>query len=441
MNVIWARGSATVPEIHAAINEQRTTDAAYTTVLTFVQRLHARKLLDREPEGRTFRYTAAQSRDELLATWSDEMIDRLIDDYGPDSDRAPRRPPSIPRLRAPREAARGTAEHVTEHPDFIFGAVLIVAATAAAALLGVLVEIGLQGVAGIAAVSAGLVTACILLAFELRDLPPALVLVSITAIASLVALARALHGVWCEQRLIRALPAVALADSCYHGIVPTEPGVDVYVLGAHWQGAFCGGVLRPKVVVTTELLDALDPAERGAVVTHELSHARSRGPLKLVLGQLVVRSFFWVPVLRDLVDRYLLLTEIAADRAAIAATSPAALAGALSQVLETPKMAGSIGFADHAAARGSTGSSILMPSSRAWSPPPESHSRELTLGAAGVLVYSSPRLTSSQSEQLHTMTVNLLQHHLQARLIGFALTVVIVTGAIACVRRLARRPR
>jgi predicted transcriptional regulator len=82
MNVIWAEGSATVPQIHAAINERRTTDVAYTTVLTFVQRLQARHLLTREPEGRTFRYTATQSRDELLATWSDEMIDRLIDDYG-----------------------------------------------------------------------------------------------------------------------------------------------------------------------------------------------------------------------------------------------------------------------------------------------------------------------------------------------------------------------
>jgi predicted transcriptional regulator len=82
MNVIWAEGSATVPQIHAAINEQRTTDVAYTTVLTFVQRLQARNLLTREQEGRTFRYSATQSRDELLATWSDEMIDRLIDDYG-----------------------------------------------------------------------------------------------------------------------------------------------------------------------------------------------------------------------------------------------------------------------------------------------------------------------------------------------------------------------
>jgi predicted transcriptional regulator len=82
MDVIWAKQGATVPEIHAAINEKRKTDAAYTTVLTFVQRLYARDLLEREPEGRTFRYKATQSRDELIATWSDEMIDRLIDDYG-----------------------------------------------------------------------------------------------------------------------------------------------------------------------------------------------------------------------------------------------------------------------------------------------------------------------------------------------------------------------
>ena len=82
MNVIWHTQGATVPEIHAAINKQRTTGVAYTTVLTLVQRLYARNLLVREPEGRTFRYRAAQSRDELIATWSDEMIDRLIGDYG-----------------------------------------------------------------------------------------------------------------------------------------------------------------------------------------------------------------------------------------------------------------------------------------------------------------------------------------------------------------------
>jgi Zn-dependent protease with chaperone function len=328
---------------------------------------------------------------------------------------------------------------VTERPDVIFGTVVVVAAAAALALLGVLVEVGLQGAAGVAAIGAGLVSACILLAFELRDVPPGLVLVSATAIASLVALVRAARGVWREQRLLRALPSVALRDSAYRDTVPDDPQIDVHVLDARRQGAFCGGVLRPRVVLTTGLLDALDPAERAAVVAHELSHARQRGPLKLALGQLVVRAFFWVPVLRDLVERYLLLTELAADRAAIAATSPAALAGALSQVLETPKLAGSIGFADHAAARidrlfdpHAKLPRLLTPARVALT--------GVTLGAAGVLVYSSPRLTSRQSEQLYSMRVNLLQHHLQARLIGFAITVAVVTGVIACARRLAHRP-
>ncbi|MDP9256687.1 MAG: BlaI/MecI/CopY family transcriptional regulator, partial [Actinomycetota bacterium] len=53
MNLIWDRHGATVPEIHAAINTQRKTGVAYTTVLTLVQRLYARNLLVREPEGRT----------------------------------------------------------------------------------------------------------------------------------------------------------------------------------------------------------------------------------------------------------------------------------------------------------------------------------------------------------------------------------------------------
>jgi hypothetical protein len=62
----------------------------------------------------------------------------------------------------------------------------------------------------------------------------------------------------------------------------------------------------------------------------------------------------------------------------------------------------------------------------------------LALATAATLVYSSPRLTSSESLQLHAMTINLLAHHLQARLIGFALTAVTVAGMVVGVRRLAR---
>jgi predicted transcriptional regulator len=85
MNVFWRSKSATVPELVAAINRKRSrkeAELAYTTVLTFVQRLHRRGLLERVPEGRGFRYTPTRSREQLLASWSDELIDRLLSDYG-----------------------------------------------------------------------------------------------------------------------------------------------------------------------------------------------------------------------------------------------------------------------------------------------------------------------------------------------------------------------
>jgi predicted transcriptional regulator len=84
MNVFWQK-SATVPELLEAINKKRAkkgAELAYTTVLTVVQRLHRRGLLERVPERRGFRYTPTQTREQLLESWSDELIDRLLSDFG-----------------------------------------------------------------------------------------------------------------------------------------------------------------------------------------------------------------------------------------------------------------------------------------------------------------------------------------------------------------------
>ena len=329
---------------------------------------------------------------------------------------------------------------MTERPNLIFGAFLVLAATASAALLVALIEIGLQSVTGVAAVGAGVASACVLFAIELRQLPPALVVVSLTAVASGVALVRGVCAIWREQRLIRALPVVALAESDYRDAVPGPAGSDIYVLGSRRRSAFCAGLPRPRVVLTTGLLDALDPEERRAVVVHELSHVRGKGPLKLALLRLAVRTLFWAPVLRDLVDRYVLLTELAADRAAIATTSPAALAGALSQVLAAPKLVGSVGLADDAAARIDRLFDTHARLPRLFSPARVA-TTVLGLGIVTALAYSSPRLSRGENMQLHSMSVHLLAHHLQARLIGFAVTAVAVALLVAGVRWLVGRPR
>jgi predicted transcriptional regulator len=80
LEVLWGWGSATVPELVEEIGGRR--GVAYTTVLTMVQRLHRRGLVEREPEGRGFRYRPSRTRDELLADWSDELIDRLLGEFG-----------------------------------------------------------------------------------------------------------------------------------------------------------------------------------------------------------------------------------------------------------------------------------------------------------------------------------------------------------------------
>lgn len=77
--IFWRRESATVRE---AQTELRGRELAYTTVLTLVSRLWSRGLLTREPEGRGFRYRAAKSREQFLGELSDELIDRLINDFG-----------------------------------------------------------------------------------------------------------------------------------------------------------------------------------------------------------------------------------------------------------------------------------------------------------------------------------------------------------------------
>ena len=80
MEIFWRRESATVREVADELNKKRS--LAYTTVLTLVSRLWSRGLLEREPEGRGYRYWPAKSRDEFLADLSDELIDRLFADFG-----------------------------------------------------------------------------------------------------------------------------------------------------------------------------------------------------------------------------------------------------------------------------------------------------------------------------------------------------------------------
>lgn len=322
---------------------------------------------------------------------------------------------------------------MSERPDALLAMLLLTAAAVGGTLAGAVVEIGGHGALGLAEVTLGILTACFLFAFEVRHLPPALVVTSILALGSLLAIVRAVLRIWREQRLLDRLPREAFAS------IPTSTGaIQVEVVGSRTANAFCVGIIRPRVMVTRGLLEHLDEEELRAALMHEVEHARARGPLKVALAHVAARAFFWLPALGDLLDRFILLSELAADRAAVKVTSRSALAGALSEVIEAPHPLSAVALADFAAPRVDR----LFDESAAL--PPIFRRSSLVAGVAAIgtvafVLACSPHLGLGESAQLHTMTVNLLAHRLHARLIGLGETAAAVAICFAARRSFASR--
>ena len=96
---------------------------------------------------------------------------------------------------------------------------------------------------------------------------------------------------------------------------------DALVIRDERPHAFCAGLLRPQVYVSTGAVAMLDEATLEAVLAHERHHARRRDPLRLAAGRVLARSVFFVPGLRELVSRQQALAELSADESAVSAAA------------------------------------------------------------------------------------------------------------------------
>ncbi len=74
LSALWMRGSATVREMIDAGG----IDLAYTTVMTTLDRLYKKQLLNRTAEGRAFRYSPRYSQEELEKAAVGETIRQLL---------------------------------------------------------------------------------------------------------------------------------------------------------------------------------------------------------------------------------------------------------------------------------------------------------------------------------------------------------------------------
>ena len=74
MEEIWRLGEVSVRDIYRVFNQQ----IAYTTLMTTLDRLFKKKLLDRRKDGRAFLYAPVVSREELDRGIKEDVVDGLL---------------------------------------------------------------------------------------------------------------------------------------------------------------------------------------------------------------------------------------------------------------------------------------------------------------------------------------------------------------------------
>lgn len=135
------------------------------------------------------------------------------------------------------------------------------------------------------------------------------IIVLLLAVAGAAVMATALVAIAAEVSVSRRL-ARRLAE------LRPVPRDGIFVIADEHPEAFCAGLLRPRVYLTTGALELLEEAELNAVLLHERHHARRRDPLRQAAGRVIERSLFFLPGVRELRHGQRLLVELGADERA-----------------------------------------------------------------------------------------------------------------------------
>jgi beta-lactamase regulating signal transducer with metallopeptidase domain len=100
--------------------------------------------------------------------------------------------------------------------------------------------------------------------------------------------------------------------------------------------AMAAGLFKPRIVLSTGLLQLLSRSELRAVLHHEWYHAKSADPLKTFLLTLFAASMWYIPILKWSLRNYKIVREVLADHYAIHRMGTSAeLGSALLKLLKT----------------------------------------------------------------------------------------------------------
>jgi len=80
MDILWNDVEMTIKDVQQTLDQEKLTN--FNTVMTVMNRLVDKGILQKRTEGRSSLYKPVLSRDDFLNTQSKEMTNELIDEFG-----------------------------------------------------------------------------------------------------------------------------------------------------------------------------------------------------------------------------------------------------------------------------------------------------------------------------------------------------------------------
>lgn len=116
----------------------------------------------------------------------------------------------------------------------------------------------------------------------------------------------------------------------------TEFGLDVSqvaLIQSPQPITFCFGFLRPRICLSTGLIELLSVPQLRAALLHEDYHRQHFDPLRILMVEALGAALFFLPVVQEWRMLYKIKLELDADSNAVDRAGKAALAGALHRLL------------------------------------------------------------------------------------------------------------
>ncbi len=154
-----------------------------------------------------------------------------------------------------------------------------------------------------------------------------------------MALWRALHSIRRQHAQttsalhpLLALPTVGAGDDLAALLGSLQIAGRTRIITCDVPVALCYGLVRPRVLLSTGVLDRVSHGELEAILRHERAHLRRYDSLRLMLARALADALPAHAAMRTLATVLPLTQELAADRAVLSAVGAEALATALLKI-------------------------------------------------------------------------------------------------------------